>query len=40
MTLQRRVRSVEVGPRDGLQDEAAMASVAVNIELMQDKAAP
>ena len=35
MTLPKRARIVEDGPRDGLQDEAASVSVAANIELIQ-----
>ena len=35
MTLPQRVRIVEVGPRDGLQNEAGMVATSVKIELIQ-----
>ncbi len=35
MTLPQRVKLVEVGPRDGLQNEQAIVPTAVKIELIE-----
>lgn len=39
MNLPERVRIVEVGPRDGLQNETAIISVSTKVELIERLAA-